>query len=301
MTHLLRRALALTALLGGSLAAAPAAVASAAPALPTITVTSHGSSFTVSGPSQRRPGRVRFHFVDRSPAGSDGSDVTLFKLLPGTTLPQVYASIRAQNVETPTPAALAAAARSTRTLLRQVHLFGGAALSPGTTADVTETLYTGTYLLLDTNAALEGRSPQLRTIRVRGRAYRTAAPSAGARIDLTSADRFVAPATLRAGGTYLVRNVSDTIHFATFSRVKPGTTDAQVSAFFRAIMTGANPGPAPFTGPSVQMNVLSPGTQALFSSASLPRGTYDLECFISDDETGVPHAFMGMHRIVRVV
>ncbi len=48
------------------------------------------------------------------------------------------------------------------------------------------------------------------------------------------------------------------------------------------------------------MEVLSPGTQAVFRSSSLKKGTYDLECFIADDVTGMPHAFMGMHRIVTI-
>ena len=50
----------------------------------------------------------------------------------------------------------------------------------------------------------------------------------------------------------------------------------------------------------VQSGVLSPGNQVVFSSPLLTRGTYDLECFISDDRTGMPHFFMGMHKIVVV-
>ena len=48
----------------------------------------------------------------------------------------------------------------------------------------------------------------------------------------------------------------------------------------------------------MQSGVLSPGNQVVFSSPLLTRGTYDLECFISDDRTGLPHFFMGMHKIV---
>jgi hypothetical protein len=31
---------------------------------------------------------------------------------------------------------------------------------------------------------------------------------------------------------------------------------------------------------------------------NLPRGTYVLICFVSDEETGMPHALMGMHKVV---
>ena len=31
---------------------------------------------------------------------------------------------------------------------------------------------------------------------------------------------------------------------------------------------------------------------------NLPPGTYVLLCFIADDENGMPHAFMGMHKVI---
>ena len=45
-------------------------------------------------------------------------------------------------------------------------------------------------------------------------------------------------------------------------------------------------------------DVLSPGRDEIFDSALLTPGTYDLECYIADDQTGMPHFFMGMHKIV---
>jgi hypothetical protein len=50
-------------------------------------------------------------------------------------------------------------------------------------------------------------------------------------------------------------------------------------------------------GPSIQMDVLSPGRHADISYR-LPAGTYMLACFIADDQTGMPHAVMGMHKVV---
>jgi len=77
--------------------------------------------------------------------------------------------------------------------------------------------------------------------------------------------------------------------------VKEGTTDAQISALF-----GGVPGTEdPFleSRPSSGLDVLSPGRQADLTY-KLPRGTYALMCFVADDVTGVPHAIMGMHKVV---
>jgi hypothetical protein len=45
------------------------------------------------------------------------------------------------------------------------------------------------------------------------------------------------------------------------------------------------------------LDVLSAGQQAELTY-SLPPGTYVLLCFIADDVTGMPHADMGMHKVV---
>jgi hypothetical protein len=112
---------------------------------------------------------------------------------------------------------------------------------------------------------------------------------------MTSADTFVSPRRLPARGTVTVKNVSDTLHFMSMGRVKKGTTDKMVQEYFDS---GVQEDP-PFLeeGPSVGLDVLSPGRQAELSY-NLHRGTYLLLCFIADDETGMPHAVMGMHKIV---
>ena len=45
-------------------------------------------------------------------------------------------------------------------------------------------------------------------------------------------------------------------------------------------------------------DVLTPG-KALKLTYRLHRGTYVLMCFVADDQDGMPHAFMGMHKVVR--
>jgi len=47
----------------------------------------------------------------------------------------------------------------------------------------------------------------------------------------------------------------------------------------------------------VGSDAVSPGLSNRLSY-SVPKGTYLLQCFVPDDMTGVPHTFMGMHKIV---
>lgn len=70
---------------------------------------------------------------------------------------------------------------------------------------------------------------------------------------------------------------------------------AQIRAFFDS---GSQEQPPFFVdGPSVGMDVQSPGRQA-FLTYRLPAGTYVLACFVADDVTGMPHLLMGMHKVV---
>ena len=45
--------------------------------------------------------------------------------------------------------------------------------------------------------------------------------------------------------------------------------------------------------------MISPRKQVLLSYALKP-GTFALLCCISDDKTGAPHAFTGMHKVIRL-
>ena len=135
----------------------------------------------------------------------------------------------------------------------------------------------------------------VKALHVHGTPTRSSFPHIGAIIAMTSPDRFVSPSRLPVGQNLLVRNVSDTIHFVAFQPVRAGTTDADMTKLFKGESKND-----PYTGPGVEADVLSPGTQLIFHSSVLKKGTYDLECFIADDVTGVPHALMGMHKIVTV-
>jgi hypothetical protein len=239
-------------------------------------------------------GSIRFVVSTTNTNGVDGngSDITLFQPKPGVSVSRVLHDM--QDSFSPNPRM---AADGTRESTRDARILGLADVIKGHSEVVTEFVSPGTYYVADIANAPSG-PPALTTLIVR---------PAGADIEqdsdlasqvvvrATSADRFIAPRDWPHQGTYTFANVSDTMHFMTMQPVRPGTTDAQIQAYF-----DSNPsGPPQFlvAGPTAGNDVLTPG-ESLQLSYSLPRGTYALLCFVADDVTGMPHAVMGMHKVV---
>lgn len=262
----------------------------------TVLVHGDGTNVTLSR-SRVEEGRISFT-VDTSNTGA-GSQITLFRLVGHTTLDEFKADLADEFSQDPS-----VAAKGTRELNRDIRAFGLADVIPGTPATVTERLSAGGYYLMDLGSNQGVPDPTFTTFTVRhsgrGLSDRQGDSAHGPVIKLTSADRFVGPRTLPARGTVTVRNVADTIHFMAIEPVKDGTTDAEIQAYFDSLLTGPPPqGPPPFAldGPGVGLDVLSPGRQAELTY-NLPAGTYMLACFVADDVTGIPHALMGMHKVV---
>jgi hypothetical protein len=164
---------------------------------------------------------------------------------------------------------------------------------------VTEYLSPGTYYLLDLGNTPKG-PPHVTTLTVKQAKPRMNIEqdsdlASQTTIRATSADRFVAPRNWPHKGTYTFRNTSDTLHFMELQPVKKNTTDKQIQKYFDSHVQT----PPPFLkmGPSGGNDVVSPG-YSLQVTYNLPRGTYVLLCFVSDDKTGMPHAVMGMHKVV---
>jgi hypothetical protein len=273
----------------------PAAARERSSAPPVVHVHGDGKVVTLSRHSVQA-GRIRFT-VDTTHK-QNGSNITMFRPVGHVTVKQLLAEV--DHVVSNDPKT---AARGTRELNRDGRFYGLADVVVGTPAAVTESLRPGTYYLVDGGGNSKPSAFKVTTLRVlrsddgddNGDDSGRQASRHHATVLLTSADRFVAPRVLPAHGSVSVRNVADTIHFMSFAPVKRGTTDAQIQAFFDS---GGN-GQPPFAlnGPSIGLDVLSPGRHALLSY-KLPAGTYVLLCFIPDDKTGIPHAIMGMHKVV---
>lgn len=256
---------------------------------PVVSVVGNGSHVSVSH-HVLRAGRVTFSVASTS---KNGSSITLFRPRHGHTLNEVLGDVGEEFSQDP-----ATAAKGTRDLVHDMSAYGLADVSSNRGARVTRQLPAGVYYLMDLGTPpASGRPETTRVVVHRHSGYHAVADRAHARavIKMTSADRFLVSGSMPARGTVRVANRSDTLHFVTFQRVKPGTTDKQVQAYF----TSASSGPPPFAlqGPEMGTDVLTPG-KALQLTYRLPRGTYVLMCFVADDKTGMPHALMGMHRVV---
>ena len=148
----------------------------------------------------------------------------MFTPAPGVSVDQVLADGREESSDDP-----ATAATGTRDLTRDATFYGLADVAQYAPLSVTERLPAGTYYLVDLEAP--AGSPPLR---VRGRAHdrEEASHDDVPTVLMNSADRFVSPSVLPARGDIQVRNVSNTLHFLSLAPVNPGTTDADVQAFF---------------------------------------------------------------------
>lgn len=256
----------------------------------TVRVVGNGSAVWIDH-THIQSGSIRFAVSTTNPSSQQGggSSVSLFRLNPGVSLDRFRHDLADEFDQHPK-----AAADGTRELTQDVHVMGLADVVQGSPEVVTEKLTPGTYYLMDLGNMVF--PPALTTLHVR---------TAGANIEqdsdlrsqltvmATSADRFVAPRNWPHRGTYTFKNVSDTLHMMDIQRVKPGTTDQQITAFFN----GTNPNVPFMPGPGGGNDVTSPGVTFQLSY-DLPPGTYVLLCFIADDQTGMPHAFMGMHKVI---
>jgi len=280
---------ALTMAAAGTLAAAGPAAAEGHGT--TVWVSGDGTNVTLSRTTVEQ-GRISFK-VSTTNSSGNGSQITLFRLVRPATLATFNADLAEEFSQDPS-----IAAKGTSDLNRDVRAFGLADVVPGTPAMVTEQLPAGKYYVMDLGNGPGPTGPKFTTFIVRrsdGESADGHGDSDGPVIRLTSADRFVSPRVLPARGTVTVKNVADTIHFMEIAPVEKGTTDKQIQAFFDA---GVQIQPPFFlNGPSVGMDVLSPGRQ-LELTYKLPAGTYVLMCFVADDVTGIPHAVMGMHKVV---
>ena len=291
------RAAAIFAAVGGLLAlAGPAASAgehAAAGGHPhCVTVVGNGTSVHTSQ-AKVGGGKVCFSVSSTNPVvqGNGGSNISLFQPKHGVKLAKVFADLREEFSPAP-----ATAAKGTRNIVRDVSLFGLADVVPGYPEVVTENLRAGTYYLMDLVNFTGVGNPVVTKLCVTGHG-RPGALHGSVYVTPTSADRFIAPRVWPHRGTYLFHNIADTIHFMEIVPVKARTTDAQIQAFFNS---GSQSQPPFFRpGPSGGNDVVSPG-KTIAVSYNLPRGTYVLLCFVADDVTGIPHAIMGMHLVIRL-
>ena len=148
------------------------------------------------------------------------------------------------------------------------------------------------YFLYDDSGNLPNRPKLLTTTAASGA---QTLPTSSATVIAQTNKRFAGDDTLPANGTITFENTStESPHFLVLQHVKDGTTRKQVIAALQS-----NNGPGPFLREEQDVDVVTNG-HALNVHVQLPPGTYAEMCFFPDPQTGQPHAFMGMVRIVHL-
>ena len=154
-------------------------------------------------------------------------------------------------------------------------------------------LHPGTYYAIDTDAEV-ATAASVVTIHVRGDAAAGRMPRATTTIaaihDMDWAPR---PTHIPSNGVLRFVNASTDYHFVELARL---TSDHTTLAQLKAALASDDESIA--DGTYYDTGVLSPGLQQE-STYNLPKGLYGLLCWWPD-ENGVPHALMGMVRLIRV-
>jgi hypothetical protein len=277
-------------------AAAAPSVSTPAVETPTRTVEVVGSPRGFTAPATRRAGITTFRVSTTDPAGIR---LGLFRLNPGVRLDRYLVHLR-----TALTGNRAEAVAAGRKVVRQATLLGGASAVPGQPATLTQVLSSGRYHLIDYEDIEEGagRPVAVRQLTVTDGIEHDVPdrPDALVRmIETPSGPRFDAPRTLRPDDSLLVTNLSGQVDEAIFMPVRPGTTSADVQAFFEARDRGEWPPYSPFIGAPRGMPVLSPGRAAVLRPALTP-GDYALVTWVLDLDSGAGRAAAGMHALVSV-
>lgn len=263
-------------MLAGSAVAPVAASASVAPQH--VTVAMRSTSITVIGGNTRHAGRTVFAVY----AYGEEHDLQLLKLMPGVTLRTAVGDVNAM---------FNGSAAAVGRVAREVRWLGGVNAMPGHHGEFAETLYAGTYYLVDS----ANDNPVFTTLKVYGTPPNSAWIANNSTVSMVTGHRFSnVPSTLPRSGWSLVTNRSDEPHFMALQHVQSNVTAAMVQA---ALSSPNQPSWALPEGAST--GILSSGTQQLLRW-DLPAGKYLMMCWYPDDENGMPHAMMGMWKLVTV-
>lgn len=125
------------------------------------------------------------------------------------------------------------------------------------------------------------------------------APKHDAKIVARTGPKWGGSTALPKKGTLLFKNGDNTVpHFVLMQQVAEGTTTDQVLEFYMSEVQG--PPPEWFLPGYLETGALSPG-RSMTVDYKLPPGQYALLCFFPDPNMdGMPHAFMGMIKMVTV-
>ncbi|HVU62095.1 MAG TPA: hypothetical protein VHD58_10650 [Mycobacteriales bacterium] len=171
-----------------------------------------------------------------------------------------------------------------------VTWLGGVEVRRGKAGEFTVLLKkAGEYFIADQN----GNGAAVLT--VKGTAVKRQSAALDGTFAAVDGSRWDAPKSVQHNGWIRLKNTSDQPHFMVLNEVKKSTTKKDVKAYFSS---GAEGEPAFGLKHYASSGVFSPGANVTFHLQHVPAGKYLLMCFWPDKETGMPHAAMGMWRLV---
>ena len=142
-----------------------------------------------------------------------------------------------------------------------------------------------------------------KAIDVRGPKRSTRTPRTDGRIIAKNGPAWGGASHLPAKGKFLFKNRGNTgvPHFVVLQQVAEGTTTDQVLQFLQAPPDPNAPPPSWLRAGSMETGSLSPG-RSLTANYDLPPGQYVVMCFFPDPKMGgMPHAMMGMLRMIHLM
>lgn len=176
-----------------------------------------------------------------------------------------------------------------QTIDSKIVFRGGATAKPGKPGSFGVNLPAGQWYMLDQSGN------GVTSFTVKGKSSSASLPATQGSISAYSYG-FGWSGHIPQSGLIHFANHADQPHFLEMLHVADTTTHKQVAAFFKA---GARGQPSWAEGGSTSAGVLSPGTSEEMS-LFLPAGRYLIACFWPDEFTGMPHAFMGMWKLITV-
>ncbi|HEU5035224.1 MAG TPA: hypothetical protein VFT62_10790 [Mycobacteriales bacterium] len=257
----------------------------AAAAVPVVTVhmsdsaikLSGGGTTTSNGSTTVHAGRITFRVV----TGAGDHVLQIMRFRHGYT---------AQDAQQDIPKAFSGDTDAIKRVDDGISFRGGAEAKPQHPGRMVVTLSKGEYFLVDQNgnagAVLEvtGSVPARATV-----------PHQGTYTAFTYG--WDVTKNLPAKGVVRVHNQADQPHFLEIQHIKESTTKRQVRKVMSPNYKGGQPSWA-LKG-TAQSGVISP-TKSQLLKYDLPAGKYVIACFWPDLNSGMPHAFMGMWKIVHL-
>ncbi|ALG06133.1 hypothetical protein [Kibdelosporangium phytohabitans] len=260
------------------------ALAPVAEASPRQTVEISVTPAGFDAPRTLRSGAVTFHVRSIDP---DGAWLGMVRLRPGVSLERYLGDLERAMGNDPVEGGKA--------VLRDAEMLGGAAVA-GVPAAVTLRVGPGEHYLVDfRDVGKPDLATRVRPVRVLPGSSGSV-PAVSAQITMLDG-KFVAPRTL--AGPVRVVNSSSQHNEAMLMPVRPGTSLADLDAFFTEVDAGRYPHDSPFIGGPTGVVPMSPWRSAALSTA-LPSGEYALVTWVRELRTGKMFAARGMRALVTV-